>query len=525
MKMQIISNFFLALLLFVPSRYCWAASYYLNSEKGDDTKTGKSPSNAWRTLEPLNKMVFKPGDKILFASGSRYSGQFSPNGSGQKNAPITINLYGGKEKARIDAQGEFEAPLLLRNVEYWKVSNLELTNDDPALKTRRYGVLVQAENCGTLHDIQLTDLFVHDVRGSLKKNDRKEGFGILWENWGDKVQSRFDGLLIENCHLLRCDRSGIGGWSGHQDRRSDLWFPSLHVVIRKNLLEDIGGDCIKPEGCDGALIEYNRVYGGRRRARDAAAGIWPWASDNTVIQHNEVSGIKGTFDGQAFDSDDNCRNTLFQYNYTHDNDGGFMLICSVGKQSKDGQVTYVGLENTVVRYNISQNDGNGGTPPYERRPRIIHIAGPARNTHFYNNVFFVGKEIKTYFVHNTIYNNWAEDVYFTNNIIIAEGELKYDLGKKTRFEFRKNVYMGNHVTPPADAEALNLDPMLLGAGTGKIGLETLKGYQLKANSPCVGAALPIPSPGEIDFWGNPLPPGGPTCVGTHEFKGASNSRK
>jgi parallel beta helix pectate lyase-like protein len=232
--------------------------------------------------------------------------------------------------------------LLLRNVEYWKVSNLELTNDDLALRKRRYGVLIQAENCGTLHNIHLKDLFIHDVRGSLKKNDREEGFGILWENWGEKTQSRFDGLLIENCHLLRCDRSGIGGWSGHQDRRPAHWFPSLNVVIRKNLLEDIGGDCIKPEGCDRALIEYNRVDRGRQRCKDAAAGIWPWASDNTLIQHNEVSGMKGTFDGQAFDSDDNCRNTVFQYNYSHDNDGGFMLVCSVGRETQNGQVSYAG---------------------------------------------------------------------------------------------------------------------------------------------------------------------------------------
>ena len=54
--------------------------------------------------------------------------------------------------------------------------------------------------------------------------------------------------------------------------------------------------------------------------------------------------MKGQKDGQAFDSDGFCRNTVFQYNYSHDNDGGFMLIC--------------GRENvgTTIRYNISQND-------------------------------------------------------------------------------------------------------------------------------------------------------------------------
>jgi hypothetical protein len=495
-----------------------AAGFYVDSGKGSDANTGRGPEAPWRTLGALNRIVFKPGDRILLAAGSNFTGQLAPRGSGNRNAPITIDVYGGNRKARIDAQGQVEAALLLRNVEHWKVSNLELTNEDPASGKRRYGVLIQAENCGTLHDIHLKDLYIHDVRGSLKKNDREEGFGILWENWGDKTQSRFDGLMIEDCRLLRCDRSGIGGWSGHQDRRPGYWFPSLNLVIRRNVLEDIGGDCIKPEGCDGALIEHNRVDRGRQRCKDAAAGIWPWASDNTVIQYNEVSGIKGTFDGQAFDSDDNCRNTLFQFNYSHDNEGGFMLICSVGKRLKDGQPTYIGLENTTIRYNISQNDGSGGTPPYERRPRIIHIAGPARNSWIYNNVFFTPKNISTYFIHNTAYEGWAEDVHLLNNILIAEGELKYDLGSNTRFDFRKNAFWGNHVSPPADPEAITADLLLVAAGSGGNGLDTLKGYRLKAGSPCIGRAIPIPSNGGKDFWGNPVRREGPACVGVHELE-------
>jgi parallel beta helix pectate lyase-like protein len=115
-----------------------------------------------------------------------------------------------------------------------------------------------------------------------------------------------------------------GNW--HRDR----WYPSLRVVIRGNLLEDVGGDGIVPLACDGALVEHNILKGGRMRAEDYAAGIWPWSCDNTVVQHNEVSGMKGTRDGEGYDSDYNCRGTLFQYNFSHNNDGGFMLICNNG---------------------------------------------------------------------------------------------------------------------------------------------------------------------------------------------------
>jgi hypothetical protein len=76
------------------------------------------------------------------------------------------------------------------------------------------------------------------------------------------------------------------------------------------------------------LLNTTFSKGGRMRAEDYAAGIWPRSCDNTVVQYNEVSGMKGTREGEGYDSDYNCRGTLFQYNFSHNNDGGFMLVCN-----------------------------------------------------------------------------------------------------------------------------------------------------------------------------------------------------
>ncbi len=146
---------------------------------------------------------------------------------------------------------------------------------------------------GKMRHIRLRNLFVHDVNGDLRKT--QEGCGIFFESRGGN-QSHFDDLLIENCHVLRADRNGIC-------QRNNGGARSLHVVIRGNPLEDIGGDGIKPWGSNGALVVHNVVRGGRMRCQDAAAGIWPWDCDDTIIQFNEVSGMKGTNDGQGFDSD------------------------------------------------------------------------------------------------------------------------------------------------------------------------------------------------------------------------------
>lgn len=492
-------------------------AYYVDSEKGNDGNDGTTPERAWKSLERVNGTLYAPGDKILFKAGSRFSGQLQPRGSGKEGAPIVVDVFGEGNKPLIEAKGGHHEALLLKNQEYWEVNNLELTNKGFIRKKFRYGVRVVSWDFGTMRHILLRNLFVHDVNGSLRKQDQGEGHGIVWENGGKKVRSRFDGLLIEGCHLLRTDRNGICGYSENSNR--DNWFPSLNVVIRNNLLEDIGGDGIKVWGCDGALVEHNRLHGANQRAPDYSAGIWPWSSDHTIIQFNEVSGVKGTRDGQAFDSDGNCRDTVFQYNYSHDNDGGFMLICSDGDWKLPTMVANTG---TVVRYNISQND----------RARTFHITGPVKDTRIHNNVFFVGRDLDVSLFLFTDYHGWSDGVYVANNIFYVQGKGRYaygtgrnwdgtyssapGFGQSTNNRFENNVYYGTHANPPQDPKAITADPVLVEPGSGNSGLASLEGYKLKAGSPCIRAGIPIKDNGGRDFWGNRIPEGRNPAVGAHE---------
>ncbi len=486
-------------------------TYHVDNQHGQDANSGLSPASAWASLAKVNATTFGPGDRILFKTGTRYAGQLAPHGSGSAGNPIVVSTYGGSERPLIEAEGKFHEALLLKNQEYWEVDGLELTNLGPTEEAFRYGIRLVAWDYGTVHHIHLRNLFVRDVNGSLRKS-RGEGQGIVWENGGDSKLSRFDDLLIENCHLLRTDRNGICGFTPYPADRK-IWFPSLHVVIRKNLLEDIGGDAIKPWGCDGTTVEYNTVRGGRQRCRDYAAGIWPWNSDNTLIQFNEVSGMKGTKDGQAFDSDGFCHNTVFQYNYSHDNDGGFMLLCGIEN------------ENTIIRYNISQND----------RTRLFHFYDLIDGTRIYNNVFFVGEDIDVHLFEWTPGGaGWATNTLIANNIFYLKGigRNHYGLGKKSPDDgvwitkpgfggakdvvFQNNVVFGRTADVPEDWKTLVSDPMLVAPGTAKDSFDSVNGYRLRQASPCIGTGTPIPDSGSRDFWGNPLKPNQKPSIGAHE---------
>jgi hypothetical protein len=484
-------------------------AYYVDSASGNDAHDGRSPQTAWRSLDRVNAGVFGPGDHILLKAGSRWKGFLSPGGSGAAGKPIVITRYGQGPKPAIDAAGKWLATVYLYNGEYWDITNLDVANRAPTPVPKLAGVLVRLINFGVAHRITLRHLDIHDVFGSNVK-DEGGGSGILCDSGGDQKKTRYDGLRIENCRLARTDRNGIT-MSAYYARPQ--WPLSTHVVIRGNVLQDIGGDGIVPIGCDGCLIEHNVLRGGRQRAQDYAAGIWPWSCDNTVVQFNEVSGMKGEMDGEGYDSDYNSRGTLFQYNYSHDNDGGFMLICDDGSQSPPWNI---GNSGTVIRYNISRNDGL----------HTFNITGPCLNTSIYNNVFYLGKGQDVPFVASGNWGggvkNWPDDTRFVNNVFYAAGKSHFDFGGMTKLTFDHNAFWGGIAGLPADAHAILIDPKLAAPDDASRFGYTLfadprghsmrldaRGYSLRPDSPLRHAGAIVPDSGGRDYWGNPLPTGVP----------------
>lgn len=505
---------------------CWSCSagttYYVDALNGSDTSSGKGPDKAWKSLAKVNEQLFQPGDRILFKAGTEYEGQLEPKGNGSEKAPIVIDIYGGDKKPVLHGKGVKQHTLLLANAEYWEVNNLEITNQGEQPDPGRNGVIIWARDTGDRHHIHLKNLTVHDVNGSLVKNEGG-GNGIFWTNGGKIKPTRFVDLLIENCHVYRCQRNGITG-SGNSGR--DHWYPSLKVVIRGNLIEEVPGDGIVPIACDGALVEHNVVRNSPDvlRIEDAAAGIWPWSCDNTVIQFNEVSGQKAKWDAQGFDSDYNCRNSLFQYNYSHDNYGGFVMVCCEGNTL--GQPYNIGTENTVIRYNVSVNDG---LRPYKTRgdkwfSPLIHISGPSKNTRIYNNIIYIERRPDPEMDHRVlVVDNWGgpwpEDLVFMNNVFYVwedDSEYRFELGEGIRTRFLNNLYYGNFPDRPEDVGAVTADPQFLNRFPSHLKAKVMEALKLKSSSPCRGKGMLVPDPGERDFWGNAIVAEGPVNIGAYQ---------
>lgn len=81
----------------IKTEHSVGTTYYVDSDKGNDSNVGTRPNAAWATLEKVNSTEFQPGDKILFQKGDVWTGQLSPKGSGTKENPIIIGDYGNAE--------------------------------------------------------------------------------------------------------------------------------------------------------------------------------------------------------------------------------------------------------------------------------------------------------------------------------------------------------------------------------------------------------------------------------------------
>ncbi len=439
----------LAAIGMLGSASSWAATYYVDSVLGNDGNDGQSATAPWRSLQRIRDMPFQPGDTILLVAGSMWREPLVITRSGRNNAPIIVDVTGVGPRPRIEVGGVADYGVALFNAEFVTVRGLEVTNDAMPVRPR-FGVLVSAQDSGVRRGIAITDMYVHDVRGT---NDRKDNGGIVFRALGPKLATRFEDLKIERNIVWRVDRSGIAGISDQVTIAR--WFPSGKVVIRDNLVEDVGGDGIVPRGTDGALIEHNIVRYAGSRAPGYNAAIWQWSTDRSLIQLNEAAFTVTRYDGQGFDSDFNSRRTSFVYNYSHDNAGGFLLICSPRRNDKDNLGNY----GTTARFNVSRNDAG----------RIFQLSGPVSDVLIKNNIVHVPMRIDAQMVIATQWDGWANDVRFVENSFAVLGTARYghEAGRSgpdyiiapgfspaENIRFKGNAFLGRHVDPPADEQGI-----------------------------------------------------------------------
>ena len=217
------------------------------------------------------------------------------------------------------------------------------------------------------------------------------------------------------------------------------------------------------------------------------ATIWPWKCKDAIFQNNEAFDTIGqnNGDGQAWDIDWSD-GTVYQYNYSHNNGGGAMLICLYEAY------------NGVFRYNISQNDLNS---------LITFQGNPLAK--IYNNVFYVDGDRETR-IHNPQPGKRGGQGYLATNIFynISTGNPN-DEWEPGNQQFTHNLYYGYDTTPNSDKFAITEDPKFINPGsapTSSIGkihdISVFDGYKVKEDSPVINSGIYVVGGNDKDFFGN-----------------------
>lgn len=468
----------------------------------------------YNSLQAVSSVEITPGTYIYIERGSQFYGSFALSDiHGSEDAPVVVTAYGAGERPKIDGKGlTGSAVIHIANCSNIIVKELELY-DSVTTEGDRRGVLITCDNNAgsqemiTYKNIALKDLYIHDINGfrdaensGMSIASKKTGGIHLWSNDG---LGRVDGLYITGCQITEVSNVGIATWYRMNGTTVDKVDPyteefkdvaHLNVYIANNEINYIGKNAVFVRNLYGGKIEHNVIHDTALYCVSGNTIVTSYV-DGTVIAYNEgyrnmaqARESDGKWqDGCMLDADLSSKDTVWQYNYSHDNAFGLFVNCT----KSDDTVT--------VRYNLSVNDqGNKG---------IVYINYESAGIYVYNNTIVTDFDTAC-----IIQSNHNTTSYFYNNIIYnRSSNASFAIAEKSGIEAAYNLIYNEYGCSIKEMEYFNSlnadgiyeeDPIFTGhlQEDSILGIEHLHDYMLHNASPALGVGKTIDEVG--DFFGN-----------------------
>ena len=418
-----------------------AVTYYVDAKAGSDENSGLSEAEPFRTLDRISEEQLLPGDQVLFCKGRTYHGSLTICARGEAAAPVTVGAYG--EGTRPVIAGKGVAAVVIRAV-HFTLTGLEITNPDG-----RYGIRILPLHSGENRGVTVADCYIHDV--DLDEDDGWGGYvgsgGIIARADGEEPVW-FQDLVLRDNVIRRTSRMGITisnswGWRYHGGSyiRNDFvddthgWWPNRNCRVIGNTVDGTKGDAILVQCGKDTLIERNTVYNAnsstKEHAKIAMVAIWTICTVDTVMQYNEVGYTKRPgADGEAFDTDHAEVNCTIRYNYSHHNEGGFVLLCNGMPGTARG---------ATVCYNLSVADGGSADGA------CIQFIGGVADARIENNTFWLSAATRIM----DVWRDHAQSTHIAGNIFAAPA------GRQPAYTARPDPRPGGSVTDTDLCRAVN----------------------------------------------------------------------
>ena len=401
------------------------------SPDGSNAADGLTPQMAWQTVAKVNTVSVAAGTCVLFEDSSSFSGRLELTGD-DANVPANRVVVG----TYISGSATGATRAILRGILIQNVGGVTLQD-----------LTVVSSGTAILNGIELLN--------TLGNNDRRPGITISRLNVGgfplsgiliggksvaNLSKSGFSSVLIEKTDSYGNGDAGIQSYGNLCDA-ANAAYSHLNIAIRQVAAFDNAGIADKTvENCLGLLENTNsgngivlgdvkdstieNSFAFRNGANNnfgggGPVGIWAYNADHITIQNNQsYSNRSTTKDGGGFDLDGGVKNSIMQYNYSYDNTGaGYLVFQYEGARPVD---------NNIVRYNISRNDGRGAPAGIAYGGIVIgkygNVTGPT-NTFVYGNSIFLSPTTTSPEPPAGIRVWTGSEGYFYNNSIHTTGNV------------------------------------------------------------------------------------------------------
>lgn len=341
--------FYLSSLIFTLG----TATYYVDATNGDDSNSGLSMTNPWKTIAKVNNTQFLPGDNILFKRGEVWRESLIVSSSGIPGKVINFGSFGFGNKPKFigSIPGGFNKSWIQELDKIWYYENIQY---DPH---KIFISGIQGKKVSIKSDLKSEEEWWYDNENkrlyyysSVNPTDLEVEIPLR----GPLILIQKNNILIENIEVIYSKTFGI-----------QIWYPGKNVSVVNCSVHDVSLAGILVGKTSNINLNNNEVY-------NCGAGSTP---------NNNINGI----------SLDNVNNSTIVNNLIHDNWNYGINIFSSSN--------YVIVENNKVL-----NNGKGNL-------------GVGSGIGFYSDNDNNSSQVGNICRYNSIRNEKYNCIFITNNII------------------------------------------------------------------------------------------------------------
>lgn len=551
----ILSLFFAISFLLIKPSASYAATFYVDSVGGNDSNSGTSIDQAWKTISKVDSTVLSPGDEVLFKKGSTWREQLDVNQSGVEGNPIKYGAYGSgdnplfigtdivtgftpdgeniylkagfpynprqvfednvrlmvKSSKAAMVAGSFYWDSETETVYIWTTDSADPSSHTIEVSTRFRGVDFNGQSYITVDSIDTTKAIQTGFEWGVVTGSNNVTVSNSTASWHGQRGFRIGvigyGTLAGDNNVIidsvAHDNIGEGIWIGGGENngciRCELYNGGKDNVSKGYNTVDSGGLIVGVDAVNNFVKDsyIHDVYKGyvlmveHENQADAAKPIGTVISGNVIV--NNVPGLSITVEEEG-------ENSVYSHNiiYSTESGGGDLIAMQTQGGVATGSISPTFYNNTLYM----------GSTEYGNLVNFLNVSNPV----FVNNILYepAGTDGNIMNIANDGDNNYNGLPASVTGTITSDYNLFYNNRTDYNYYHRGGYYLDLSEWQTAtglDEHSISGDPLFTDLSDFD--------FTLQEGSPAINAGTDVGL--DSDHMGTSIPQGSSSDIGAYEF--------